>query len=152
MNNAPVVLADRAISMLKQPAVAFGLSLLIVLWWGVLTLIEVERSANRRAIASDASNLSRVFEQNVIRSLSEIDKTLLYLRHSHEKMPGHANWSGLIKEAFTASDDHIPDRGDRRAGTADRHRSRATAAAADRLVGPRALQACMPSGRATRSM
>ncbi len=103
----PQRLADfiqRALKLLRLPAVAFGLSLLAVLWWGVFILIEVERSANRRAIAGDTANLSRVFEQNVIRSLSEIDKTLLYLRHTQQRDPLNANWSELIKQAFTASD------------------------------------------------
>ena len=99
--------ADRlrkAFKLLGLPAVAFGLALLAVLWWAVFVLINTERSANRRAIAGDTSNLSRVFEQNVIRSLSEIDKTLLYLRHAHEKDRRQGNWSELIQQAFTASD------------------------------------------------
>ncbi len=97
-------LLHSTLKILRLPAIAFGIALLALLWWGTLTLIEIERAANRRSISSDTANLTRVFEQNVIRALSEVDKTLLFLRHAHENAPGHGNWSGLIKQAFTASD------------------------------------------------
>ncbi len=96
--------ARRAIKLLKLPSVAFGLTLLIGFWWGAYALVGIERSAQRRALESDTANLSRVFEQNVIRSISEIDKTLLYLRHAHSRSTGPTDWSYLIKQAFTSSD------------------------------------------------
>lgn len=96
--------ARRAVEMLKLPPVAFGLALLIGIWWGAAALVGVERSAQRRAIESDTANLSRVFEQNVIRSISEIDKTLLYMRYAHSRSTDATDWSHLIKQAFTSSD------------------------------------------------
>ncbi len=89
---------------LKLPSVAFGLVSLVVMWWGTLLLIETERSASRHGIANDTANLARVFEQNVIRSLSEIDKSILYLRHAHEQAPAKDLWPRHIKQAFAASD------------------------------------------------
>jgi diguanylate cyclase (GGDEF)-like protein len=73
-------------------------------WWGALFLIGVEHAANRRAIESDTSNLSRVFEQNVIRSLREIDKSLLYVRQTYTNSATKVDWSALIREAYTTSD------------------------------------------------
>ena len=96
--------AIRALKFFTLPAVAFGFSLLAVLWWGVFILIEIERAASRRALSGDTANLSRVFEQNVIRSLGEIDKTLLHLRHAYQRDPHQANWTELIEQAYTASD------------------------------------------------
>lgn len=96
--------ARRSIAFLKHPPVTFGLVLLIGIWWGAYGLVGIERSAQRRALESDTANLSRVFEQNVIRSISEIDKTLLYLRHAHSRSTGPTDWSDLIKQAFTSSD------------------------------------------------
>ncbi len=88
----------------SRPAIAFGLAMLVGVWWGAFVLIGVERAANRHAIESDTSNLSRVFEQNVIRSLREIDKTLLYVRQTFVNAPGSVDWSALIREAYTPSD------------------------------------------------
>jgi diguanylate cyclase (GGDEF)-like protein len=112
----------RGSEILRLPSVALGIAMLVGLWWGAFALIGVEQSASRRAIESDTANLARVFEQNVIRSLSEIDKTLLYLRHAHaqareqateqsrERTPEQASrgalktdWSQLIKQAYSAS-------------------------------------------------
>lgn len=86
---------------LKLPSVAFGIIALAVLWWASFALVELERTANRRSIENDTANLSRAFEQNVIRSLSEIDKTLLYLRQTYD---GQTDWATLIRQAYTPSD------------------------------------------------
>jgi diguanylate cyclase (GGDEF)-like protein len=96
-------IVQRTIDILKLPSVAFGLAAIMALWWGAFMLIDIERAANRRSIESDVTNLSRVFEQNVIRSLSEVDKSLLYLRHAHARSNGPTDWSTLINQAFTAS-------------------------------------------------
>ena len=96
--------ARRLIELFKLPSVAFGLALLIGIWWGAYAMVGMERSTQRRALESDTANLSRVFEQNVIRSIGEIDKTLLYLRHAHSRSAGPTDWSDLIKQAFTSSD------------------------------------------------
>jgi diguanylate cyclase (GGDEF)-like protein len=94
----------RTLDIIKSPTVAFGVVLLVAIWWGAYALVGIERSAQRRALEGDTSNLSRVVEQNVIRSIGEIDKTLLYLRHAHSRTVGPTDWSYLIKQAFTSSD------------------------------------------------
>ena len=91
-------------SVLGQPLAYVGLAAIALLWLGVLLLIDMQRRASRAAIAQDTANLARVFEENVIRSVSEIDKTLLYLRQSWEKDRSGTQWSELIRQAFTASD------------------------------------------------
>lgn len=53
---------NRTLEILGLPALAFGVALLALLWWGTLALIDGERAANRRSIASDTANLARVHE------------------------------------------------------------------------------------------
>lgn len=89
---------------LKLPSILFGIATSLLLWIGVFLLIGVERQSNRAAITHDTANLARVVEENVIRSLSEIDKTLLYLRQNSASNPANADWPRLIRQAFTASE------------------------------------------------
>jgi diguanylate cyclase (GGDEF)-like protein len=97
-------IAARAVEFLKLPSVAFGLITLGLIWWGVFLLIEIEAAAARRSIANDTANLSLVFEQNVIRSFNEIDKSILYLRHAHEKAPAKEMWPSHIQQVYASTD------------------------------------------------
>lgn len=88
----------------KLPSVAFGFLTVALIWWGAFLLNEIEMTSSRRSIASDTANLALVFEQNVIRSLNEIDKSILYLRHAHERARDPALWPSHIRQAFATSD------------------------------------------------
>ena len=104
MSSPLTALARHSWSLVWRSSVALGLALIAGLWWSAFVLTGVERAANRRAIESDTSNLGRVFEQNVIRSISEIDRTLLYLRQAHARATHATDWSALIRQAFISTD------------------------------------------------
>jgi len=59
--------------------------LLCVIWLAVWQQVETERDAQERDIAQDTANLALVFEQNVSRTASEIDRILKFLRQSYER-------------------------------------------------------------------
>src|SRR4030042_4166309 len=89
----PVERLKRFGRILQQPVVGFALVLLSVIWLGVWHQVQTERQAVGRDIAQEAANLAVVFEQNISRTASEIERVLQYLRQSYERNGFTANWA-----------------------------------------------------------
>ena len=86
---------------LRSPVIILG-GFLIVLSWIVAEL--KIRSDNRALTAealSDLTNYSLLFQQDVLRAASELDRTLKYLRNVHDRSQGEFDWATLVKEDFT---------------------------------------------------
>ena len=64
-----------------------GLFAVAVLWAGVLHSLATERAQAVQAAVQSTSNLSRAFEEHIVRSIKAVDQTLLYIRDSFEKDP-----------------------------------------------------------------
>ncbi len=56
-----------------------------LIWGGVLHSRSAERAQALRGAEQDTSNLARVFEEHIVRSIKTIDQTLLYVRDSYER-------------------------------------------------------------------
>src|SRR5258708_36199 len=93
--------------LLQQPVVGFAVVLLGVIWLAAWQQIETERHALRRDLAQDAANLALVFEQNIARTASELDRVLKFLRQSYERSGFNAEWSSLIKDEYTVDDQTV---------------------------------------------
>ena len=65
-----------------------GLCGIVLIWVAVLHSLAAERKQALQAALQETSNLSRAFEEHIIRSLKAVDQTLLYIRDSYEKDPG----------------------------------------------------------------
>jgi hypothetical protein len=100
----PTSFRNQWLRVLQQPVAVFGFGLVAVIWIATALQTETEREASRKDIEQDTANLARVFEQNVIRSISEVDQTLKYLRRSYERGGPKADWATLINEEYAASD------------------------------------------------
>src|SRR5215475_4588396 len=74
----PRLIAERRSSAL------FGVVLIAMLWAGVLLKYADDVQADRLDAERTNRNFAMVFEENVLRSIGEIDKALLYLRRSIE--------------------------------------------------------------------
>src|SRR5262245_42425792 len=94
---------QRSKGILLQP-VGFGIVLLCVVWGAVWQHIETERKAAERDIVQEAANLAQVFEKNVSRTASEIDRILKFLRQSYERSGFTAEWPALVQEDFTVDE------------------------------------------------
>lgn len=90
-----------------QPVVAFGSLAIAVVWLGAFEIIERETAYSRHALAREASNLSLVFEQNVVRTANELDRILRFMRTSYERSDYQAAWQSLIKDEYTVNDESV---------------------------------------------
>jgi signal transduction histidine kinase/CheY-like chemotaxis protein len=59
-----------------------GLSAVLLVWLGALYFIYAEKVQTEKSALQTASNLSRAFEEHIIRSIRTLDQTLLYIRDS----------------------------------------------------------------------
>ncbi|MFN3889782.1 MAG: EAL domain-containing protein [Beijerinckiaceae bacterium] len=90
-----------------QPVIAFGSLAIAVVWLGAFEIIERETAYSRLALAREASNLSLVFEQNVVRTANELDRILRFMRTSYERSDYQAPWQSLVKDEYTINDESV---------------------------------------------
>ncbi len=102
--------AIRSLRPLQHMSVLFAVPLILVIWAAALSHIDNERAAARRAASDDAAALARVLEENVVRTVSEIDRALMFLRANFERdnASGAANyktaWLTRLRDAHLISD------------------------------------------------
>ncbi len=90
--------------IVNQPVSWAAATMGAALWAGAVFMVASERLANAENIERDAANLARVFEENVIRSVSEVDKTLKFLRQRQQTEHSGMGWPQLIRETFATSE------------------------------------------------
>src|SRR5580704_18935362 len=74
----PKLLAER------RSSAVFGMAVIALIWIAVLVKYSEDVQADQREAERSNYNFAMVFEENVLRSIGEIDKALLYLRRSIE--------------------------------------------------------------------
>src|SRR6266545_318918 len=72
------------LALKRRPSAALGLIIMIMLWAGVFVAYKNDRQEDLREVELRNQNYSLLFEENVLRSIGEIDKSLLYLRRTVE--------------------------------------------------------------------
>jgi signal transduction histidine kinase/CheY-like chemotaxis protein len=65
-----------------------GLLLLATLWGGTAIYLKHDREALLDSATTNATNMARVFDENVSQAIKNVDQTLLFLRRSYESNPG----------------------------------------------------------------
>jgi len=68
-------------------SVLLALSAVLLIWLGGFYFANRERSDAEKAAWHNATNLSRAFEEQIIRSVRAADQTLLYVRDSYSRNP-----------------------------------------------------------------
>src|SRR5262245_1809084 len=81
--NLHILQLPRLIAERRSSAI-FGMVIIAMLWAGVAVKYAEDVQADRRDAERTNTNFAMVFEENVLRSIGEIDKALLYLRRSIE--------------------------------------------------------------------
>ncbi len=94
----PILIAERRTSAI------LGIVIIAMLWGGIgLKYLEDVESDNREAERT-TQNFAMVFEENVLRSIGEIDKALLYLRRSVESRMGTTDYDTIVHTSDVLSD------------------------------------------------
>ena len=104
----------------RRSSAIFGMVIIAMLWAGVFLKYAGDVQEDKREAERTNRNFAMVFEENVLRSIGEIDKALLYLRRSIEtrkrldRFPDHRQHDRRVER------DHRPGRNHRR----QRHHAR----------------------------
>jgi hypothetical protein len=78
------------------PVFCFALALLGVIWAATWLQLRSDRAAQQRDYIQETANLAVVFEQNVARTIGEIDRLMVYLRESYQRYEAVQAWPELI--------------------------------------------------------
>jgi diguanylate cyclase (GGDEF)-like protein len=81
--NLHILHLPRLIAERRSTAI-LGMIIIVMLWAGVILKYAEDVQRDRREAERTNSNFAMLFEENVLRSIGEIDKALLYLRRSIE--------------------------------------------------------------------
>ncbi|MCA1552073.1 EAL domain-containing protein [Bradyrhizobium sp. BRP19] len=88
----------------RRSSAIFGLVIITMMWAGVVVKYLGDVRGDEREAHRDAHNFALVFEENVLRSIGEIDKALLYLRRSIETRKNSVSFSGIANTTDVLSD------------------------------------------------
>lgn len=96
-----------ALGTSKAPIIVFGLGLLASIWLALTQLLWSEHASLRRSIAQDAGNLALVLDQNIARSVGDIDQMLHSLRQAYVRN-GHAvDWPTMIENDYRLNEERV---------------------------------------------
>ena len=88
----------------RQSAIKIGLVCLTILWLAVYLKYQERVGLEQREAAFTGQTLTRLFEENTLRSIGEVDKSLLYLRRVIESRFGSVDFHELVSTSDILSD------------------------------------------------
>src|SRR5690349_10392228 len=88
----------------RRASAVFGLVIIALLWGGVLLKFLDDLQAGRVDGERANENLAMVAEENVLRSIGEIDKALLYLRRSIETRKETTDYNTIVSTTDVLSE------------------------------------------------
>ena len=88
----------------RRSSAVFGMVLIAMLWAGVILKYSEDVQGDKRDAERSNQNFAMVFEENVLRSIGEIDKALLYLRRSIETRKDSADYTTIANTTDVLSE------------------------------------------------
>jgi diguanylate cyclase (GGDEF)-like protein len=88
----------------RRSSAIFGVVIIAMLWAGVILKYSEDLRGDEREAARTNRNFSMVFEENVLRSIGEIDKALLYLRRSIETRKDSTDFNTIVNTTDVLSE------------------------------------------------
>ena len=78
-------------------ATFLGVAMIALTWASIGFDLHLEWRSDQQAAIQNTGNLARAFEEQIIRSIKEVDKTLLVLRAGYEQDPAHFDLKNSAK-------------------------------------------------------
>jgi diguanylate cyclase (GGDEF)-like protein len=91
----------RAVSL---TSVTLGAAMIAMLWSGILWKYDNQTTSDHREAVQNNRNLTLLFEENVLRSIGEMDQALIHLRSLIEEKGGAINLHELLATPYFASE------------------------------------------------
>ena len=91
-------------SLYRLNATMLGIAMTILLWFGIAAKYHENRQNDITNAKQDVQNFTLLFEENVLRSISEIDKALLYLRRIIQTSPAPIDYHSIVGTSDVLSD------------------------------------------------
>src|SRR3954468_9880890 len=88
----------------RRSSAIFGMVIIAMLWAGVILKYSEDVQNDKREAERGNRNFAMVFEENVLRSIGEIDKALLYLRRSIETRKDTTDFSTIANTTDVLSE------------------------------------------------
>jgi diguanylate cyclase (GGDEF)-like protein len=88
----------------RRGSVILGVVIIAMLWTGIALKYLEDADADMRAAERANKNFAMVFEENVLRSLGEIDKALLYMRRSIENRKDSTDYATIVNTTDVLSE------------------------------------------------
>jgi diguanylate cyclase (GGDEF)-like protein len=88
----------------RRSSAVFGVALIAMLWAGIALKYFDDARSDRREAERTGSNFAMVFEENVLRSIGEIDKALLYLRRTIETRKDNVDFHTIVSTTDVLSE------------------------------------------------
>ena len=80
----------------RRSSALLGVVIIAMLWTGVVLKYAEDVRADRLDAERTSHNFAMVFEENVLRTIGEIDKALLYLRRSIETRKDSTDYATIV--------------------------------------------------------
>src|SRR5262249_11015906 len=100
--NLHILQLPKLIAQRRSTAI-FGMIIIAMLWAGIVVKYFESVANDKREAERENQNFAMLFEENVLRSIGEIDKALLYLRRTVEA--GRANGDARSFHSILQSSD-----------------------------------------------
>ena len=98
------VLNIPGLALKRRGSALLGLIIVGILWAGVGLMFHRDLQQDYASVVQRNENYALLFQENVLRSLGEIDKTLLYLRRRVEALKDTTDYQRIVKSTDVHSD------------------------------------------------
>src|SRR3974390_495555 len=98
LSRLPWLIAER------RSSAVFGIAIIAMLWAGIGIKHAEDVVGDRRACERNVQSLAVVAEDDVRRSIGEVDKALLHMRHSIETSKDRTDYSTIVNSSDVLSE------------------------------------------------
>jgi hypothetical protein len=91
------------LALQRRGSAVLGLIIVGILWAGVTLMFHRDLQQDYASVVHRNDNYALLFEENVLRSLGELDKTILYLRRRVEALKDTTDYQKIVQSTDVQS-------------------------------------------------